>query len=112
VGAKNPISLGFDLGHGLAVGSFHTVPSEEGGAAVRVTLEVVLIFGLGLPEATALADLGHDLAGPVARGVDVKDRLHGDLALLLARVEDLRAVAGADEMLTKVGSVDLEKVLE
>ena len=32
--------------------------------AVGVVLEVVLVFGLGLPEGAGLADLGHDLAGP------------------------------------------------
>jgi hypothetical protein len=32
--------------------------------AIGVVLEVVLVFGLGLPEGAGLADLGHDLAGP------------------------------------------------
>jgi hypothetical protein len=32
--------------------------------------------------------------------------------LLLARIEDLRAVAGADETFAKVGAVDLEEELE
>ena len=38
---------------------------------------------LGLPEVAGLAELGHDLAGPQARGLDVGDRLLGDLALLV-----------------------------
>ena len=55
-------------------------------------LDVVLVFGLGLPEGAGLADLGYDLAGPQTRGVGVGDRVLGDLALLVARVEDLGAV--------------------
>ena len=54
------------------------------------------MLGLGFPEIAGGLDLGHDLAGPQARGLDVGDRVLGDLTLLLARVEDLRAVAGAD----------------
>jgi hypothetical protein len=45
-------------------------PRPAGGRearSLRITLEVVLIFGLGLPEGTGRADLGHDLAGPMAR---------------------------------------------
>jgi hypothetical protein len=34
--------------------------------AVGEVQEVVLVFGLGLPEEAGLADLGHDLAGPDA----------------------------------------------
>ena len=34
--------------------------------AVGVVLEITLVFGLGLPEGSGLADLGHDLAGPQA----------------------------------------------
>jgi hypothetical protein len=85
------------------------------GVAVRVALEVVLVLGLGLPERDGLADLGHDLAGPQARGLDVGDRVLGDLALLVARVEDLGAVAGADVVaLAVLGRrvVDLEEELE
>ena len=90
-------------------------PREVAGVAVRVALEVVLVLGLGLPEGDGLADLGHDLAGPQARGVDVGDRVLGDPALLVARVEDLGAVAGADVVaLAVLGRrvVDLEEELE
>ena len=73
------------------------------------------MLGLGLPEGDGLADLGHDLAGPQARGLDVGDRVLGDLALLVARVEDLRAVARADVVALAVlrrRVVDLEEELE
>ena len=93
----------------LERGGFRTLPREGGRATFRIALEVVLVFGLGRPEGAGLGDLGHDLARPVARGVDVTDRRLGDLALLLARAEDRRAVTGADEMFAKVGSVELEE---
>ena len=80
--------------------------------AVRVALQVFLVLGLGLPERAGLADLGHDLAGPDAGGLDLGDRLLSRSALLVGRIEDLRAIAGADETLVKVGSVDLEEELE
>jgi hypothetical protein len=85
------------------------------GVAVRVALEVVLVFGLGLPERDGLADLGHHLAGPQARGVDVGDRVLGDLALLVAGKEDFGAVAGADVVaLAALGRrvVDLKRELK
>src|SRR5262249_36719605 len=52
--------------------------------------------GSGHPDGHRLDDLGHDLAGPQPRRLDIGDRVLGNLALLIARVEDLRAVAGAD----------------
>jgi hypothetical protein len=57
----------------------------------------VLVFGLGPPEGAGLADRGHDRARPHARGIGVGDRVLGDLALLVARIEDLGAVVGADD---------------
>jgi hypothetical protein len=36
------------------------------GGAVGVALEVVLIFGLGLPELPGRLDFGDDFAGPKA----------------------------------------------
>src|SRR5262249_7368831 len=103
------------LGRAAFSRSFQAVPREGALAAVRVSRiaqEVVLILGLVLEEAIGLADLGHGLPGPVARGVYVADRLLGHPALLLARVEDLRAVDGADDAFIEVGSMDLEEVLE
>jgi hypothetical protein len=55
---------------------------------VRVSLEVVLMLGLGFPERLGGGHLGHDLRGPAARGVEVGDRLLGDAALLLIEIED------------------------
>src|SRR5215475_1661285 len=72
-----------------------------------VALEVVLVFGLGLPEEASLGDLSRDLGAPEARGVG--DRVLGDLALLVAGVEDLGAVVEADHVFAEVGPVDLEE---
>jgi hypothetical protein len=83
--------------------------------AVRIALQVVLVLGLGLPERGRLAHLGHHLAGPDAGGVDVGDRLLGDLPLLVGREEDLGPIARADVVaLAVLGGrvVDLEEELE
>ena len=70
---------------------------------------------LGLPEGTGGRDLGDDLPRPQARRFDVGDRVLGDLPLLVVRVEDGRAVAGADVVALAVlrrRIVDLEEELE
>src|SRR4051812_14847107 len=103
------------LGGGLAVRELPARSREVAGVAVRVALEGVLVIGLRLPEGHGLADVGHHLAGPEPRGLDVGDRVLGDLALLVARVEDLGAVAGADVAALAVlcrRVVDLEEELE
>src|SRR3954454_2568149 len=69
----------------LAVRQLPVRPGEVAGVPARIALEVVRVLGLGLPEPDGLTDLGHDLAGPQARGVDVGDRVLGHLALLVAR---------------------------
>src|SRR3954447_23153466 len=103
------------LDRGLAVWKVPARPREVAVVAARIALEVILVLRLGLPERDGLADLGHHLAGPQARGVDVGDRALGDLALFIARIEDLGAVAGADVVaLAVLGRrvVDLEEELE
>src|SRR5436309_7789530 len=76
---RRPARLGTrsqsELCGGLAVRQLPARPWEVAGVAARVTLEVVLVFGLGLPERDGLADVGHHLARPQARGVDVSDRV-------------------------------------
>jgi hypothetical protein len=70
---------------------------------------------LGLPERTRRRHLGHDLAGPQARRLDVRDRVLGDAALLLVDGEDRRAVAHADVVPLPVRRrrvVDLKEELE
>src|SRR3954467_8093532 len=104
-----------ESGRGLAVWQLPAGPREVAGIAVGVALEVVLVLGLGLPEGDRLADLGHHLAGPEAGGLDVGDRVLGHLALLLARVEDLGAVARPDVVALAVPGrrvVDLEEELQ
>ncbi len=71
-------------------------PREVAGVAVGVGLQVVLVLGLGLPERADRGDLGDDLAGPQAGGVDVGDGVLRDLLLLVAGVEDRRSVRGTD----------------
>src|SRR5438876_12415002 len=61
--------------------------------SVRVTLEIVLMLGLGLPERPRRRHLGDHLAGPETRGLDIRDRVPGDATLLVVEIEDRRAIA-------------------
>jgi hypothetical protein len=79
---------------------------------VWVVTQVVLIVSPGLPERPGLGDPGDDRGGPHAGGVGVGERLLGDLALIVARIEDLGTVVGTDDRLAKVRPVDLEEELE
>jgi hypothetical protein len=88
---------------------------EVACVAVRVSLEVVLMLGLGFPEWSCRHYLGHDFSGPAPRGVDVGDCLLGDATLLLIEVEDRRAIARPEVVALAVHGrrvVDLEEELE
>src|ERR1700728_3246395 len=83
--------------------------------AMWVTLQVVLMFGLGFPEGTGCGDLRHHLARPKTRGFDVGDRVDGNPLLILRRVENRRTVTGSPIISLAVqrgGIVDLEKELQ
>ena len=79
---------------------------------VRIALEGVLILGDGLPEGTGLADLVTTLPGQWPEASTSGIVVLGNLALLVGRIEDFRAGAGADEISAKVGPVDREEPLE
>src|SRR5215470_11400818 len=90
-------------------------PDEVAGIAVGVLLQVVLVLGLGLPEGPGGLNRGDHLARPQAGGVDVGDRVLGDLLLRVAGVEDGRPVAGPHVVALPVERgrvVDLEEELE
>src|SRR3954453_15651340 len=90
-------------------------PHVVAGVAEGDLLQVVLVLLLGLPERAGRRHLGDDLARPQARGVDVGDRVERDEPLLLARVEDRRAVAPAHVVALTVPRrrvVDLEEELQ
>src|SRR5205085_11682963 len=83
--------------------------------SVRVTLEIVLMLGLGLPERPRRRHLGDHLAGPETRGLDVGDRVLGDTTLLVVEVEDRGAIAQSDVVALAVERrrvVDLEEELQ
>ena len=85
------------------------------GVAVGEALEVVLVFGFGLPEVGGGGKLGDDFSGPFFGGVDVGDGFFGDLFLGVGGVEDGGAVGGAGVVALAVGSggvVDLEEEFE
>src|SRR5689334_7526443 len=119
--SATPVPIGGDwslktaLRGRLAVRQLPLRPHEMARVAVRDPLQIVLVLGLGFPERAGLAHLGDHVAQPQARGVDVGNRLLGDVALLVARVEDLRAVARPDVVSLPVHRgriVDLEEELE
>src|SRR4051794_39338489 len=90
-------------------------PHVVAGVSEGGLLQVVLVLLLGLPERASRRHLGDDLARPQARGVDVGDRVERDEPLLLARVEDRRAVAPAHVVALTVPRrrvVDLEEELQ
>ncbi len=77
--------------------------------------QVILVLGFGFPEGAGRRDFGHDLAGPQARRIDVGDGVLGDAFLLIAGIEDRRAVAAAEVVALPVARgriVDLEEELE
>ena len=43
------------------------------GIAVRITLQIILMLGLGLPESADWRQFGHHLARPQAGGLDIGD---------------------------------------
>ena len=66
------------------------------GVAVRIALEIILVLGHRLPKITHRPDFRDDLAGPQTGRIDVRDRVLGDLFLLVVRVEDCRTIARAE----------------
>ena len=91
----------------------HPVGAQEmAGVAVGVALQVILVLWLRLPEVPHRLDLGHGLARPNARSVDVGDGVLGDPLLLIVDVVDRRPVGDADVVALPVsrgGIVDLEE---
>src|SRR5688500_17253660 len=71
-------------------------PHEMAGVALRVPLKIVLMLALGLPEFACGNDLGHDLAWPQARRIDIGNRVFGNSPLFVACVENRRSIAGAE----------------
>src|ERR671916_1251839 len=85
---------------------------EVTGVTSGVALQIILVLGLGFPEVAGRRDLGHDLPRPKTGGIDVGDRILSDALLVLARVEDRRAIACPDVIALAVPGgwiVNLEK---
>src|SRR5581483_7621404 len=90
-------------------------PREVARVAVRVTLEVVLVLGLSLPEGAGGGHLGDDPPGPKPGCLYVGDGVLGYPTLLVVQVENRRAIAGAPVVPLAVERgwvVDLEEKLE
>src|SRR5690349_21214936 len=88
---------------------------EVTGIAVRIALQIVLVFGLGLPESAGGRDLRDDTARPQARRIDIVDRPQRLVTLRLGDIEYLRAVRGSDIVALAIrrgGIVNLEEELQ
>src|SRR5215217_6179498 len=102
-------------GHFFSDGQLPVLPDEMTVVAMRYAFKVVLMLGLSLPEVAGWSDFGDHLAGPKPRSIDVGDRVFGNPLLILAGVEDRRAVAPADVVALAVPGrwiMDLEEKLE
>src|SRR5258708_2040636 len=85
------------------------------GIAVGITLEVVLVIGLGFPEVAGWRNLGHHLARPQPRSIDIGDHVLGDPLLFIARVKDCRSITLADVValsISRAGIMDLKEEFE
>src|SRR3954453_1557900 len=69
-------------------------PNEMASVAIRVALQVVLMFRLGFPEGAGLGDFRDNLSAPKPGGFGVRDRGLCDPCLIAAGVENRRAIAG------------------
>jgi hypothetical protein len=65
------------------------------GVAVRKTLQIILMLGLGFPERSGRLNLGDNITRPKTGRIDIGDGFFRDPLLLVARVEDGRTVARA-----------------
>src|SRR5215211_4643008 len=90
-------------------------PDEMAGIAGRIPFEVILMLRFGLPELGRANDFRHHLSPPQTGSIDVGDCVFGDAFLLVARVEDRRAIAAPDVVTLTVARarvVDLKEELE
>src|SRR5689334_23380450 len=79
------------------------------------TLQIILVFGLSLPERTSRRDLGHDFTWPQPRGLHVGDCSFANALLFVARIEDRRAIAEPHIIpltISRGRVMDLEEELE
>src|SRR5688572_11741931 len=98
-----------------AIRQYPVGPNVMAGVAVRISLQVILMIGFGLPELACRNDFGHNFAGPQARSIDVGDRVFGNPSLLVAGVEDRGSIAGPDVValaIARTWVVNLEEELE
>src|SRR6202048_540629 len=99
----------------LAVRQFPVRPNEVTGVALRITLQIILMLGLGFPEWSHGCHLGNHLARPKAGSIDIGDGVFGDPLLLVAGIEDGRPVARSPVVALTVQRawiVDLEEELQ
>src|SRR5450432_2978139 len=80
------------------------------GISIGITLEVVLMFGLGLPKVAGWGDFGGHAPRPQAGRLDIGNGVARDALLLRRRIENRRAVTHSDIVALAVergGIVDL-----
>ena len=88
---------------------------EAAGVPIQITLQIVLVLRLGLPEGAGGLHSSDHLARPQARGVDVGNRLQSDLPMLGRLAVDAGTVV-APAIVTlpvgRAGIVDQEEELQ
>src|SRR6202048_1482897 len=87
-------------------------PDEVTRVSVRIFLQIILMFGLGLPERSGRRHFSDHLARPKAGSIDIGDGVFRDPLLLVIGVEDGRPVARSPVVTLTVQRariVDLEK---
>src|ERR1700746_2528265 len=65
------------------------------GVTVRITFEIILVLGFGLPKIARVTAFGNNLAGPEVCSPDCGDCVFGDPPLLVAGIEDRGTIARA-----------------
>src|ERR1700730_10513999 len=69
------------------------LPNEVTGVTIRITFQIILMLGLGLPERSGGGHLGDNLTRPKAGCIDIGDGVFRDPLLLVVGIEDGRPVA-------------------
>src|SRR5277367_5267311 len=89
--------------------------NEVTRVTVRIVFQVVLMFGLSLPERTGWGNFRHHLARPNSRGINVGNGIDRNPLLLVAGIVNGRTIAGSAVVTLAIhcgGIMNLEEELQ